>query len=169
MRGFLLGVVVATAAIQAPQRPPPLPLYGMIDLPSTFVVNDYTGDFKISGWAMDCRTGQTPPFVTVYDSAWGTAWPGLNPGQAKPTNTVLNSFLVFRDEARPDVQAWAAPHCPGASEKVGYSLYPNATLTPGYHSLHVMWTAGDGVARSSSVWVYVDGFSAVPAPGLRQR
>jgi hypothetical protein len=168
MRGFVLGVLLTSVALQS-NRPPPLPLYGTIDMPSTFEVNTYTGDFKITGWVMDCRTGQSPPFITVYDYDWGIEWPGYNPGRAVPTITVLPSFLVFRDELRPDVQAWAITFCPLASDRTGYSIYPNTALRAGYHSLHVMWTAGDGIARSSSIWVYADGSSVTPAPAMRAR
>lgn len=166
MRGFLFGVVLTTVAIQGAPAPP-LPLYGYLDMPSPFFSHPYTPDFKFSGWAMDCRTGELPPFVTVEDFWMGPDGTGMTLQE----HTILSSFLLFRDEARPDVQAAAINTCPLASANTGYSIYPNAALKPGVHALWVMWSAGDGISRASAIWVVVPfGNEALPpAHYLRSR
>lgn len=144
MRGFLLGVALTTVALTTGAQSAPFPLTGWIDTPSPFVVNDYVSDFHITGWMLDCRDGQLPPFVAVLDHDIATG-----------VTQYLSSYIVFRDLARPDVQAAVSKTCPLTSVATGYAVYPNTPLTPGLHYFSLLWSSNDGYTRSQITAVIV--------------
>lgn len=135
---------VATPAAATPK--PPFPLHGYIDSPDWRAVADYYIEFPISGWSLDCRDGQQPPFVAVLVKEIGD----------KPSRWVT-SFTVERALSRPDVRLAYGNACPNidTNDKFGYTVRVNEVLPPGVYSLAVFWTSGDGKSRSESRFVLV--------------
>lgn len=118
----------------------PFPLYGYIDSPDPLAKADYTVGFQITGWHLDCRNGQQPPFVAILvDNRW------------------ITSYAVERALPRPDVRDRYLAACPaiGANTAFGYTLRLNEPLNPGGYWLTVFWNDGADRSRGESRFVVV--------------
>lgn len=125
---------------------PPFPLHGFVDDPHWSKRSEYFIGFPITGWMLDCRDGQQPPFVAI-----AIAVPGI------PAERWIGSYTVERGLSRPDVRNQYAAHCPaiGGNDAFGYTLRINEPLPAGQHWLTVYWTSGDEKRRGESVAIVV--------------
>ena len=126
---------------------PVFPLHGWIDAPHWSAVNTYYVGYPISGWQLDGRAGQQPPFVAISVREFGPHQP----------RWVVN-YTVERSLSRPDVREAYLPSYPaiGTNDAFGYTVRINEILSPGLYVITVFWSSGDELTRSENRFVRVN-------------
>jgi hypothetical protein len=158
MQRAILGGLLVALALSSPAigQPPCIscntprqvfPLHGWIDDPHWSTVGTYYVGYPLSGWHLDGRDGQQPPYVAVTVREFGE----------RHARWVMN-YTVERALHRPDVREAYLPSYPaiGANDAFGYTVRINEILSPGLYVITVFWSSGDDLARSDGRFVRVN-------------